>query len=356
VVASDLLAHDAQQVRFRGRMIVAGVAVSYAMCLALAAWIAATPGHAHRTAMAAMVALGAAIATVVAILPAERILRSRWREAFFLAWSLSYVGVITAIAAVDGGPHSPVVLVYFITLVYAALAYPLASVVVVSAASVVAFAGLALLVPTPAGAIANDAGYLWVFSTALATAGVMCAWQAQIQSSQRDELERLSRSDGLTGCLNRLGFDERFAQELRRAERATDVVGIVTMDLEGFKAINDRHGHEAGDELLRWTAAAAGGLLREGDALGRLGGDEFALLLRGADADAAEGAAERLRAALGERVRATTGVAAFPEHGRGHDELLRHADTDLYRRRARRLTPATWPPGAPATVPPPPAG
>jgi diguanylate cyclase (GGDEF)-like protein len=254
--------------------------------------------------------------------------------------------VITGIAALDDGARSPVILIYFLTLVYAALAYPLASVIAVSASSVAAFVGLALL--GPKGGNAYDTGYLWLFSTTLATAGVMCAWQAHIQSSQRDELSRLSRSDPLTGCLNRLGFDERFRAELRRAELAGEAVGLVTIDLEGFKAVNDQHGHAAGDDLLRWAAGAAGALLRAGDAMGRLGGDEFALVLRGADAGAAEQAAERLRAALGERVRATTGVAAFPAQGRDHDALLRQADADLYRRRARRLTPVAWPAANPA--------
>jgi diguanylate cyclase (GGDEF)-like protein len=108
----------------------------------------------------------------------------------------------------------------------------------------------------------------------------------------------------------------------------------VQLDLNGFKQVNDRHGHAAGDELLRWVASTMKGLLRESDSIGRLGGDEFALLLPGIPVEGARDVAARTVAALGERIGAAAGVACHSADGGDGDELLKHADADLYAAKA----------------------
>jgi diguanylate cyclase (GGDEF)-like protein len=241
---------------------------------------------------------------------------------------------VTAIAALDGGAHSPTALVYFLTLVFAALSYPIASVVAVSVVSLVAFAGLAVFVTPFTTAERAGADYVWFFAVCLGVVGAMCVWQSQIQAGQRAHLRQLSRSDPLTGCLNRLGFAERFGEEIASARRHAASVGLIVLDLDGFKAVNDTLGHAAGDDLLRWVAATLSSLSRGGDVTGRLGGDEFTVMLRETDAAGLELSAARIRRALSERVQATTGVAAFPADGDDLDALLRHADAGLYAVRA----------------------
>ena len=105
-------------------------------------------------------------------------------------------------------------------------------------------------------------------------------------------------TDGLTGVPNRRAFDAELPRALALAGRSGRDVALAYMDLNGFKALNDRDGHEAGDRLLKATAAAWQAELRETDLLARVGGDEFAVILPDCPAGAAERVTERLRAAV----------------------------------------------------------
>ena len=82
---------------------------------------------------------------------------------------------------------------------------------------------------------------------------ILCAWQAQNHDRHRERLTHMSRTDPLTGCLNRRGFEERVTAELERALREGGSVALVLLDLDNFKAVNDMNGHAAGDELLCWV-------------------------------------------------------------------------------------------------------
>jgi diguanylate cyclase (GGDEF)-like protein len=155
-------------------------------------------------------------------------------------------------------------------------------------------------------------------------------WQARVNGRQLARLGRLSRADALTGCLNRFGFQERLGAELARAAGDGAAVGLVLLDLVGFKAVNDTYGHPAGDELLVWTAHALHRLLRPGDGVARLGGDEFALILPGAGPETAQEVAQRVRDALAERIQATPGAASAPCDGADIETLVRVADGRLY--------------------------
>jgi diguanylate cyclase (GGDEF)-like protein len=310
--------------QLRMRMINAGVLTTYLACAVIGVWLWLTWSHPHRPFMAALIGVAVLVTAGVSALPREAIVRSRWREPFFLAWSLGDVAIISILAGADGGTHSPTLLVLFVTLVFAALSYPLRSVCVVAVVSLLAAFGLAGHSPHV------DGGYVFMFIGCLALTGLLCVWQAMIHQKQRADLARLSRADHLTGCLNRRGFEERLEAELRRAGHEGGAVGLVQLDLDGFKAVNDAHGHAVGDELLCWVVTAAAGVLRPGDALGRLGGDEFAAVLPGADLSEAERAAERLRAALAERVATSAGTASFPICAEDLDGLLRASDARLY--------------------------
>lgn len=324
---------DSSRLRLRVQVIGAGVQVTYLLCLALAGWLVVTWDRPYRAATAALIAAGVVGAFVVSRLPAERIVRSRYREAFFVTWSVLDIAIICVIAHLDGGVTSPAALMLFLTLVFAALSYPLGSMIVVVVASVTGVAVVGAAGGASDERFVADPAYVWVFLVSMALCGVLCTWQSRLAERQRDELAELSRTDPLTGCLNRRGFAERLDAELARAERDGGELALIQLDLNAFKAVNDRHGHAAGDELLRWVGSTLTGLLRGSDATGRLGGDEFALLLPGLGAGEARAVADRTIAALAERIGASAGLACHPADGTTAEALHRHADAELYSRK-----------------------
>ncbi|HWI70391.1 MAG TPA: diguanylate cyclase [Baekduia sp.] len=123
-------------------------------------------------------------------------------------------------------------------------------------------------------------------------------------------LDELTRTDELTGLPNRRAWDELLIHELAVAVRHDKPVSVAMLDLDFFKKYNDRHGHLAGDRLLRAAAAAWGASLRATDVLARWGGEEFALLLPGCDAAGAAALIERLRGSLPDGVTFSAGVAS----------------------------------------------
>ena len=112
------------------------------------------------------------------------------------------------------------------------------------------------------------------------------------------ELHRDARTDALTGLNNRRAMEERGPLEMKRAQRAGTPVSVILVDVDHFKGINDRHGHEAGDAALRHIAGVLRAALRETDALGRWGGEEFIAVLNDAGVQTAAEIAERMRAAV----------------------------------------------------------
>ncbi|MFL6207160.1 MAG: diguanylate cyclase [Acidimicrobiales bacterium] len=167
------------------------------------------------------------------------------------------------------------------------------------------------------------------------------ALAAVTDAAHVDQLEALARVDELTGVLNRRAFFERLDVEVHRARRTKAPVSVVLYDLDQFKALNDGHGHPAGDAALRTFSRILERNVRASDAVGRVGGDEFALLLAGADANDVARILERITAttesdppALG--VRASYGVARTGEDGWTREELVEAADRRLYDHKRRR--------------------
>jgi diguanylate cyclase (GGDEF)-like protein len=159
-----------------------------------------------------------------------------------------------------------------------------------------------------------------------------------------DELGHKATHDGLTGVLNRAGFGQQIQTVLDWARGAERHVGLLFVDLDDFKGINDEHGHGAGDELLRQATDRLAGIVRRGDAVARLGGDEFAVILDDvsqetevmAAADRARGAFARPFALAGREVSvsASIGHAIWPDGGSTVDALIREADAAMYREKA----------------------
>lgn len=154
----------------------------------------------------------------------------------------------------------------------------------------------------------------------------------------RRELERVAQTDSLTGLLNRGAFEVILRRDLRRCDRSGAMVGIMLIDLDYFKQVNDSFGHAVGDRVLRRISAALGARIRPSDVLARYGGEEFVVLLREASVQDAHGAAERIRSGIqslddlpeGISLTASIGVAVSMP-GESPDELLLRADEALYR-------------------------
>jgi diguanylate cyclase (GGDEF)-like protein len=153
-------------------------------------------------------------------------------------------------------------------------------------------------------------------------------------------VERQAMVDSLTGLANRRSLEETLRGELARAARFGDSVSVVLADLDKFKAVNDRFGHAAGDEVLKAFAGALRATVRESDVAGRWGGEEFALVLSGTDAEGGARFAERARSMIENtgvempdgtvlHVTASFGVASFPE-SRDLPDVLAAADAALY--------------------------
>lgn len=150
-------------------------------------------------------------------------------------------------------------------------------------------------------------------------------------------LRQLLTHDALTGALNRPFFEDAVREAIAAARRQHREAALVMVDLDRLKAMNDRHGHAAGDAALRALARACSAGQRPGQLFGRLGGDEFALFLPDADGDAALACVAGIRAALGqarpglpEPVTASFGIAALAPEQASYEALLAHADLAMY--------------------------
>jgi len=161
----------------------------------------------------------------------------------------------------------------------------------------------------------------------------------------QEQLREQAIRDALTGCYNRRYLEESLGQELTRAERAGRCVSLIMADIDHFKAVNDIHGHLAGDEVLRQVGSLLGGAARASDITCRYGGEEFIVLLPEMAEHDAMVRAEQIRTAI-ERtlvtwngvqisVTASLGVAVYPQHGSNPDELIGTADDAMY---AAKLT------------------
>ena len=171
-------------------------------------------------------------------------------------------------------------------------------------------------------------------------------------------LEDMSNRDGLTGLYNRRAFHERLDEELARCRRHGHAVSLLMLDIDGFKAVNDSHGHQAGDSVLFTVAAQIGEQLRTTDLLARYGGEEFTVILPETGVDGAVTIAERIRAAIasaatefriGVELAATVsiGAASHPADAESADELIGAADQALYAaKRAGRNRVARYQAGA----------
>jgi diguanylate cyclase (GGDEF)-like protein len=191
------------------------------------------------------------------------------------------------------------------------------AVAVAVGAAVAASAGAA-----PAGLIAAVAG---------SSAAILHALRRRLER-ERDAMRRSALRDPLTGVWNRRGLDERIGYEIARHSRERRRFAVVAIDLDGFKRVNDRFGHGAGDELLRDVAGELSAAVREQDTVARLGGDEFCVLAPETDRHGGVHLAVKIERAIGrvttglDALSGSVGVAVFPDDGRAALTVLDAAD------------------------------
>jgi diguanylate cyclase (GGDEF)-like protein len=195
----------------------------------------------------------------------------------------------------------------------------------------------------------RDGDWVWILARGIVTERARDGRALRMVGTFLETTERRAREestiyiahhDRLTRLPNRWLFSDRMQQALMRAAREKNKIGVVYFDLDGFKPVNDCHGHEMGDKLLKAVAERVKNCLRGSDTIARIGGDEFAILLPKIDteADTMKVAANVLRSlnepfkvdGLRLAISGSVGIATYPEDGMDEETLLRHADAAMY--------------------------
>ncbi len=164
-------------------------------------------------------------------------------------------------------------------------------------------------------------------------------YETQLQQAM-SALEKNSRLDGLTGIFNRAYFETRLIEEFRRNKRYNEEFGLILLDLDYFKKVNDTYGHLAGDEVLRSVAQTINRVIRSIDLFGRYGGEEFAVFLPHTSLEGTRNVAERIRHAIENQrisfedhlitITTSLGITLFHPDLQDHEQLIHEADQALY--------------------------
>jgi diguanylate cyclase (GGDEF)-like protein len=184
-------------------------------------------------------------------------------------------------------------------------------------------------------------GLAWLTLRRLVDNSREIAWQMTALEASRAAFEVEATHDAMTGLANRKLFYDRLRQALLHAKRYNGKVGVLFVDLDNFKTVNDLYGHHIGDALLAEVAQRLVASVRESDTVARAGGDEFMVMLGDLGGrDDCSAAVEKIEAALEHMVKlhgvelmisASIGQAIYPEDGITEDDLIRAADSEMYR-------------------------
>lgn len=271
----------------------------------------------------------------------------------------AYVILLTAVAILGGFSESPATILLMLVPVYvfmladrhSALVWSL----VVAATIVVLFllerSGVhfpQMLAPTllPLASLVMWLAVLTVIMGSLLVSSHISGHHAHLLQRERNQLDYMAHHDSLTELPNRSFFLDRLARSVARARRRDENSALLYIDLDGFKLINDEHGHGIGDIVLRVLAARMREIIRENDTVARMGGDEFAVILEDVrDREFAASVAQKLLQQLSEpvsigmhhfAVTGSVGIVMFPEQGSDAYRLCEQADQAMYRAKAKR--------------------
>ncbi len=227
---------------------------------------------------------------------------------------------VSAVVAVTATEQVNMANLYLLTATVAALLFSVRAAIAHIGASGVYYA--AVLAFGPATVEAPVVAWLAVFGTTAVVGAVVIGLV--------NVLRLAATADPLTGLANRRAWDERLDEEMERSRRAGTALSVVLIDLDGFKDVNDRGGHAAGDHLLHAVARAWQAQVRDGgDFLARIGGDEFAVIVLGSDQVGIRRLVKRFDESAPAGTRFSAGQATWDGQERGPD-LLRRADLAMY--------------------------
>jgi diguanylate cyclase (GGDEF)-like protein len=341
------LAGDDARAAYWVRHVRIGVLLSEVSAFAVIGYVLLTdsPGRHHPgiLALAGLVVLGC---PALLLLPLAQMMRDHRGPSMFYLWSVVTTAVVLLATGLDGGSSSPLDALLFLTLTFTAVAYSPYGVVLMGsfmAGGYVVF--VELPGPTISGLFFSVVMVAVTMICAMASANTWAAHDRQLELIRTQEL--LASTDSLTGIPNRRAFLDRVGSAIEAAARGRSTV-VCLVDLDGFKAVNDRGGHAAGDDLLLAMGAALGAAVRETDTVARLGGDEFAVLADVSVSFSGEMLAERLRAAAAavgrpSGVTASVGVATV-EPDDDLADLMKRADAAMYRSKTAGGDRVTAPP------------
>ncbi|MDX6698332.1 MAG: hypothetical protein QOE65_1729 [Solirubrobacteraceae bacterium] len=306
----------------------------------------------HRPGILALAGLSAVAAAGLVAL--DRL--GRASESLAFAAELLAVGIVAALVAQTDGAQSLYPAYFLLPVLHAAVFQGRARALGVGLAALMAFLAPLVYERHHAGAFGKIAlaGLLPAIAFAVVTQVAVGALRRDRRALEEREAEalRIAESDELTGIGNYRRFWRALQSEAARARRHDQPFSLIVLDLDGFKAINDHLGHQAGDETLRRVARALEGQLREEDVLCRQGGDEFGVIAVAAgEAETAELARRLVDAVatagghgLEESLAASAGWATFGSPERTAEGLLALADRALREAKGRRRPPQVWPP------------
>ncbi len=313
-----------------------GFGVFLAETVVVLAYLALTPHNPHRPVLWIVVSLWFVIA-LLGIALAPTVASKPWRATYSVAWTVLSAFAVAGVTILDLGPNSPILVLLFLPLIYAALMFtPKAA----ALCGLSALASAALVATTDSeGAITQERSFM--FFAVLAGASVLCVAasvnRSRIERHERqllDTIALLAATDELTGCAVRRVFRQRVEEEIARALRGDRRLSLMMIDVDQFKSVNDTYGHLVGDRLLAAVGAVLRANVRSFDMVGRLGGDEFAIVLPDAQPSEAVALAERIRqsvaVAIEVPVTVSVGVSGLDQYVPTVEQLFDDADFALY--------------------------
>ena len=313
-----------------------GFGVFLAETLVVMAYLGLTPDGPHRLVLWVVVGSWLVFA-LVGLLSAPTIAEQRWRATYSVTWTVLSSLAVGIVAMMDRGSDSPVLVLLFLPLAYAAFMFSPKASLLCGMAALTSAATVAL---ANGGLAARQARGL-VFSAVIAGAAVLSVAASRNRTRIEDHERRLlatiadlAATDELTGCAVRRVFRQRVEEEILRARRNDRPLSLLMIDVDRFKSINDTFGHVVGDHVLATIGAVLCRDARAFDLVGRLGGDEFAVLLPDTGPDGAEALARRIRADLSGAVEVpvtlSVGVSAIDGSNPSVEQMFDDADLALY--------------------------
>ncbi len=313
-----------------------GFGIFLAETVVVMIYLGVSPHGPHRVLLWAIAAVWLACA-VANLLLAPYVAARHWGPTVSAAWTMLSALAVAVVASLDGGIDSPLILLLFLPVANAALAFtPL----VAALCGFTAIASASFVVAVDSDIRISDGSALMLFAV-LAGASVLSV-SFSINRVERERRERqladriaeLAATDGLTGCAVHRVFYDRFEEEIARSLRYGYPLSLMLIDVDSFKSINDTFGHLVGDHVLAGIGAMLRTHTRSFDLVGRLGGDEFAVLMSNTEPPAAADLAERIRleASVATEVAVTLsiGVSGLDRSAPTTEHMLDDADFALY--------------------------